>query len=496
MASLNALRREPSKDNRALRLANDLTGAEIAASAVTRNTLILLRRAADSGGLKLTATGNLSRTVVAEMVDLFEWPGFDRAEAFRLHKVVNEPDFLPLFFVRHVAQFAKLVRALSRQSPGDALGKDMLTEDRQRALQAILFHVTFWHADLSYLGRGVHGSWPQRDIGILLWSLSVAAADWQTPEKLTRLCTIPTSEVLRRNLGHRIAHDGGTYPEAADFGSGFSGYQRKVPRRRSPGGILDRKMPWFVASSSTTPSTARRTASSRTRSSRCPRASDPRPNESPTGSRRGMRGEPDVRPPTLHGYATLRLMTDDVAVTAPSPAGRETREQRAWYFYDWANSAYVTTTATVLMAPYLTSIATAAACPNLPDGERCTATLSLLGIPVSPGSLFAYTATVSTIVSVLVLIVVGGIADRSRRPTRMLAGFAWLGAVAAAAMFFVRAPTGSSVSCCSSSPTSPSGRPSSSTTRCWSGSRRRTSGTASRPRAGASATSAAASCSR
>jgi UMF1 family MFS transporter len=130
-------------------------------------------------------------------------------------------------------------------------------------------------------------------------------------------------------------------------------------------------------------------------------------------------------------------MTDDVAVTAPSPPGRETREQRAWYWYDWANSAYVTTTATVLMGPYLTSVATSAACPNLAEGERCTQNLSLLGIPVSPGALFPYTATVSTIVSVLVLIVVGGIADRSRRPTWMLAGFAWLGALAATAMFFV-----------------------------------------------------------
>ena len=67
----------------------------------------------------------------------------------------------------------------------------------------------------------------------------------------------------------------------------------------------------------------------------------------------------------------------------------ETREQRAWYFYDWANSAYVTTTATVLMAPYLTSVATAAACPGLVDGQKCTATLDVLGIPVDPGSLYA-----------------------------------------------------------------------------------------------------------
>ena len=44
LESLNALRREPSRDNRALRLAKDLTGAEMAASAITRNNLILVRR--------------------------------------------------------------------------------------------------------------------------------------------------------------------------------------------------------------------------------------------------------------------------------------------------------------------------------------------------------------------------------------------------------------------------------------------------------------------
>jgi UMF1 family MFS transporter len=32
-------------------------------------------------------------------------------------------------------------------------------------------------------------------------------------------------------------------------------------------------------------------------------------------------------------------------------------EQKAWYWYDWANSAYVTTIATVLFAPYLITVA-------------------------------------------------------------------------------------------------------------------------------------------
>jgi len=131
-------------------------------------------------------------------------------------------------------------------------------------------------------------------------------------------------------------------------------------------------------------------------------------------------------------------MPDDVAVTAPPPSSAptgETREQRAWYFYDWANSAYVTTTATVLLSPYLTTVATDAACPGLSEGQKCLQTLDVVGIPVDPGSLFAYTATVSTIISALVLIVVGGIADRSRRPTTLFAGFAWVGAAAACLMF-------------------------------------------------------------
>src|SRR5579862_5909626 len=91
MESLRALRQEPSRENRAISLSNDLTDAEIAASAMARNTLILLERADDAEGLKLTATGNLSRNVVAEMVQRFQWPGFQPADMAKLTKVINEP---------------------------------------------------------------------------------------------------------------------------------------------------------------------------------------------------------------------------------------------------------------------------------------------------------------------------------------------------------------------------------------------------------------------
>ncbi len=114
---------------------------------------------------------------------------------------------------------------------------------------------------------------------------------------------------------------------------------------------------------------------------------------------------------------------------------RSSREQRAWYFYDWANSGYVTTTGTVLFGPYLTSVAKdAAGCVG--DGI-CAARLQVLGIPVAPGSLFFYTVTFATLLSALLLPVVGAAVDRRGDKRKVLGIFAWIGATAASLMFFV-----------------------------------------------------------
>ena len=194
--SLRALRQEPSARQNAIRITNDLSADESAGSAVTRNTLVLLRQAIERNGLSLTATGNLSRSVVAEMRGLIEWPHYNQADAFRMNKVINEPDFLPLHIVRILAQAATLVHAQRGKLVTTPLGKSMLSHERQSSLLAILFHIAFWRMDLGYFGRSLLGSWPQADIGVVLWSLSVSAGDWQTSEKLTRLCTIPEPATL------------------------------------------------------------------------------------------------------------------------------------------------------------------------------------------------------------------------------------------------------------------------------------------------------------
>jgi UMF1 family MFS transporter len=118
------------------------------------------------------------------------------------------------------------------------------------------------------------------------------------------------------------------------------------------------------------------------------------------------------------------------------PLGRA-REQRAWYWYDWANSAYVTTIATVLLAPYLISVAEQAACGYVgSDIRSCDAGLQVLGLSIAPGALPSYLVTFSTLLSAFLLPMVGAIADRTANKKGLLAGLAWSGSSFAALLFF------------------------------------------------------------
>ena len=113
---------------------------------------------------------------------------------------------------------------------------------------------------------------------------------------------------------------------------------------------------------------------------------------------------------------------------AVDPADRR-REQRGWYFYDFACSVYSTSVVTVFLGPYLTSVARAAA-----DAEGF---VHPLGIPVRAGSLFAYAVSASIVVAVLVMPLVGAAADRTGRKKPLLAAAAYLGAAATMGMFFL-----------------------------------------------------------
>lgn len=105
------------------------------------------------------------------------------------------------------------------------------------------------------------------------------------------------------------------------------------------------------------------------------------------------------------------------------------RQRRGWYLYGWASQTFPTLVTTVFMSRYLTSVTENAV------GKH--GRVHVLGIPIAPGSLFVYTVSAATIVLVLLMPLVGAIADRTGRKRDIMLGCGWFGAAACVAMVLV-----------------------------------------------------------
>ncbi|TWP48411.1 MFS transporter [Lentzea tibetensis] len=122
------------------------------------------------------------------------------------------------------------------------------------------------------------------------------------------------------------------------------------------------------------------------------------------------------------------------------------REQWGWCWYDWANSVFPTSVTTVFLSLYLTAVAQEAAkadtarngangCPGDDAFQSCD--VSILGLTFPAGSLWGYLLSAATVVQVIVLPIMGAIADRTQNKKRMLAFFAFTGAAMTALLGFV-----------------------------------------------------------
>lgn len=143
-------------------------------------------------------------------------------------------------------------------------------------------------------------------------------------------------------------------------------------------------------------------------------------------------------------------VVDDGRETVPSAPDRK-REQRGWVWYDWANSVFPTSVTTVFGSLYLTAVAAEAAiadkatngpnpCPSDGDGgtnKLVDCQIGIAGLHFQAGSLWGYLLAVATVVQVLIVPVMGAIADRGQHKKRMLAIFAFGGATATVLMTLV-----------------------------------------------------------
>ena len=118
-------------------------------------------------------------------------------------------------------------------------------------------------------------------------------------------------------------------------------------------------------------------------------------------------------------------MGDAVAVHRPVDTNR--REIWSWAMYDWANSAFSTIVVTTLLGPYLSSLA------------QDVGGVHFLGIFFEPDAFFPTMVSLSVILQVFFLPLLGAIADYSALKKRLMLTFAFVGATATLLLFFVDA---------------------------------------------------------
>ncbi|GGO06501.1 MFS transporter [Microbispora bryophytorum] len=122
-------------------------------------------------------------------------------------------------------------------------------------------------------------------------------------------------------------------------------------------------------------------------------------------------------------------MTAPQVVQEEIPGARR-REQRGWYWYDWADSAFQTTVLTVFLGPYLTSVATTAA-----GGED--GFVAFLGLDLRPKAYFTALVTISVLLQIVIMPIVGALADHTGRKKQILGAFAYVGAAATLGFYLV-----------------------------------------------------------
>ncbi|MEU6743906.1 MFS transporter [Streptosporangium sandarakinum] len=121
---------------------------------------------------------------------------------------------------------------------------------------------------------------------------------------------------------------------------------------------------------------------------------------------------------------TAEKVTEDL-----SPSPNRLREQRGWYFYDWANSAFPTTVLTVFLGPYLTTIAETAAAGR--------PYVDVLWFDVRPSAYYSFVVGFSAVLQIFLMPVAGALADHTGRKREIMGLFAYLGAGATVCFWFL-----------------------------------------------------------
>jgi len=172
--------------NSPIQLADDLTLDDVKHVLFFDQARQFLRLMDENKGAPLTATGNLNRAYVAQMMDKMDWPRRLMAKLLSggLFKVVSENDVQPLVVIHGVCEYGKLIGKRGSRAFVTSKGRELLADAQAGHLYRQLFYTMFRNFDLGYLSIYMPTPAVQDAMAVILWCLQLAANDWTPLDQL------------------------------------------------------------------------------------------------------------------------------------------------------------------------------------------------------------------------------------------------------------------------------------------------------------------------
>ena len=141
----------PSQISLHIQLNESLNQSDLAGSHLCINAMKLLEYAQKTDGIPLTKSGALYRKFVVWAAEEFNWPGYEMERLYRVNKVLNEHDFMPLAVMHDLLIMGGLMRHYRKRAVLTKAGRSYLGNFGR--LQTFLAETYLVDADINAFER-------------------------------------------------------------------------------------------------------------------------------------------------------------------------------------------------------------------------------------------------------------------------------------------------------------------------------------------------------
>ena len=180
------LKADWNSPNSPIQMADDLPYEDLKTVLFFDQCRQFLRLMDENRGAPLTATGNLNRAYVAQMIEKMDWLRryVEPLKRGGLFKVFDEGDVMPLGVIHGVCEYGKLIGKRKNRAFVTTKGRELCDDTQADRLYRLLFLTLFRDFGLDYISGYRETPLVQRTLAVILWRLQMVARDWIAADRL------------------------------------------------------------------------------------------------------------------------------------------------------------------------------------------------------------------------------------------------------------------------------------------------------------------------